>query len=81
MIESRPLPSSRLDLRTQQIHSDSAPRCRFDPVMKPSKRGKPVPIVHVDYTTKSGFERLDALMPKEEAERLKKTPFAAIQVR
>jgi hypothetical protein len=49
--------------------------------MKPSKRGKPVPIVHVDYTTKSGFERLDALVPKDEAERLKKTPFAAIQVR
>ena len=38
-----------------------------------------MPIVHVDYTTKSGFERLDALVPKEEAERLKKTPFAAIQ--
>ena len=63
------------------MHLDSALRCRFDPVMKPSKRGKPVPIVHVDYTTKSGFERLDALVPKEEAERLKKTPFAAIQVR
>ena len=39
-----------------------------------------MPLVHVDYTTKSGAERLDALLPKEEAERLKKTPFAAIQV-
>ena len=63
------------------MNLDSAPQCSFDPVSKPSKRGKPVPIVHVDYTTKSGFERLDALLPREEAERLKKTPFAAIQVR
>ena len=39
-----------------------------------------MPMVHVDYTTKSGAERLDALVPKEEAERLKRTPFAAIQV-
>ena len=46
-----------------------------------TKRGQPVPLVHVDYTTKSGAERLDALVPKEDAERLKKTPFAAIQVK
>ena len=38
-------------------------------------------MVHVDYTTKSGFERIDALLPQEEADRLKKTPFAAVQVR
>ena len=37
-------------------------------------------MIHVDYTTRSGAERLDALVPKEEAQRLKKTPFAAIQV-
>lgn len=37
-------------------------------------------MVHVDYTTKSGFERLNALVPQEEADRLKKTPFAAVQV-
>ena len=37
-------------------------------------------MVHVDYTTKSGAERLDALVPKEEAQRLKRTPFAAVQV-
>lgn len=60
---------------------ESLLQCSFNPATKPSQRGKPVPIVHVDYTTKSGFERLDALVPKEEAERLKKTPFAAIQVR
>ena len=46
-----------------------------------TKRGQPVPMVHVDYTTKSGAERLDALVPQEEAQRLKQTPFAAIQVR
>ena len=33
------------------------------------------------YTTKSGYEHLEALVPKEEAERLRKTPFAAVQVR
>ena len=54
--------------------------CRLNPLDKASARGKPVPFVHVDYTTKSGYERLEALVPKEEAERLRKTPFAAIQV-
>lgn len=39
-----------------------------------------MPSVHVDYTTKSGAERLDALLPEEEAQRLKQTPFAVIQV-
>jgi hypothetical protein len=43
-------------------------------------RRKPVPRVHVDYTTESGYKRLDELMPKEEADRLRKTPFAVIQV-
>ncbi|KAK9811501.1 hypothetical protein WJX72_004881 [[Myrmecia] bisecta] len=41
--------------------------------------GQPVPQVHVDYTTKSGPERLRAVLP-EDAERLSKTPFAVIQV-
>ena len=54
--------------------------CRLTPLDKASGRGKPVPFVHVDYSTKSGYERLEALVPKEEAERLRKTPFAAIQV-
>ena len=54
--------------------------CRLNPLDKASARGKPVPFVHVDYTTKSGYERLEALVPEEEAERLRKTPFAAIQV-
>ncbi len=58
----------------------SAVHCRLETAEKPSRSGQPVPMVHVDYTTKSGAERLDALLPKEEAERLKKTPFAAIQV-
>ena len=53
---------------------------RLTPLDKASGRGKPVPFVHVDYSTKSGYERLEALVPKEEAERLRKTPFAAIQV-
>ena len=40
-----------------------------------------MPVVHVDYTTKSGYERLEALVSNQEAERLRKTPFAAVQVR
>ena len=40
---------------------------------------KPVPLVHVDYTTTSGVQRLDALLP-EEADRLRETPFAVVQV-
>ena len=40
---------------------------------------KPVPLVHVDYTTTSGPQRLDALLP-EEADKLKETPFAVVQV-
>ncbi len=35
--------------------------------------------MHVDYTVKSGPERLQAVLP-DEAERLMKTPFAVIQV-
>ncbi len=54
--------------------------CSMSPLDRASARGKPVPFVHVDYTTKSGYERLEALVPKEEAHRLRKTPFAAIQV-
>lgn len=42
--------------------------------------GKPVARVHVDYTTKSGVERLHTLLP-DEADQLQKTPFAVIQVR
>lgn len=36
--------------------------------------------VHVDYTVKSGPERLQALLPAEEVAKLQKTPFAIIQV-
>ena len=41
--------------------------------------GLPVSKVHVDYTVKSGVERLHRVLP-EEAEKLQKTPFAVIQV-
>ena len=34
-----------------------------------------------DYTTVSGIERMRALLPAEEVERLQKTPFAVVQVR
>ncbi|KAK9807623.1 hypothetical protein WJX72_004557 [[Myrmecia] bisecta] len=44
-----------------------------------SMRGMPVARVHVDYTVKSGPERLQALLP-DEADQLTKTPFAVIQV-
>ena len=54
--------------------------CSFNRQEGVEKHGEPVPLIHVDYTTRSGAERLDALVPKEEAQRLKKTPFAAIQV-
>lgn len=46
----------------------------------PDARGQPVSRVHVDYTVKSGPERLQAVLPNE-AERLMKTPFAVIQAR
>ena len=46
----------------------------------PDARGQPVSRVHVDYTVKSGPERLQAVLP-DEAEELMKTPFAVIQVR
>ncbi len=36
-------------------------------------------MVHVDYTAKGGPLRLESLLP-EEADRLKQTPFAVIQV-
>ncbi|DBA80955.1 TPA: hypothetical protein ACH3X2_007172 [Trebouxia sp. C0005] len=45
----------------------------------PDAKGQPVSRVHVDYTVKSGPERLQAVLP-DEAERLMKTPFAVIQV-
>lgn len=45
----------------------------------PDAKGEPVSRVHVDYTVKSGPERLQAVLP-DEAERLMKTPFAVIQV-
>ena len=45
----------------------------------PDARGQPVSRVHVDYTVKSGPERLQAVLPNE-AEQLMKTPFAVIQV-
>ena len=41
--------------------------------------GQPVSRVHVDYTVKSGPERLQAVLPGE-ADKLMKTPFAVIQV-
>ena len=40
---------------------------------------QPVPLVHVDYTATSGVQRLNALLP-EEADRLRETPFAVVQV-
>lgn len=36
-------------------------------------------MAHVDYTAESGVDRLDALLP-EEADKLRKTPFAVVQV-
>ncbi len=45
----------------------------------PDAKGQPVSRVHVDYTVKSGPERLQAVLPNE-AEKLMKTPFAVIQV-
>lgn len=36
-------------------------------------------MAHVDYTENSGIDRLDALLP-DEADKLRKTPFAVIQV-
>lgn len=41
--------------------------------------GAPVPRTHVDYTEKSGVERLNALLP-DEADELRQTPFAVVQV-
>ena len=43
------------------------------------EQGQPVSRVHVDYTVKSGPERLQAVLP-DEADKLMKTPFAVIQV-
>lgn len=45
----------------------------------PDAPGQPVSRVHVDYTVKSGPERLQAVLP-DEADKLMKTPFAVIQV-
>ncbi|KAK9806032.1 hypothetical protein WJX73_007367 [Symbiochloris irregularis] len=42
-------------------------------------RNQPVSRVHVDYTLKSGVERLHMLLP-DEADKLQRTPFAVIQV-
>ena len=53
--------------------------CRQDPTQN-VKEGQPVARVHVDYTVKSGPERLQALLPVEEVAQLQKTPFAIIQV-
>ena len=36
-------------------------------------------MAHVDYTAESGIDRLDALLP-DEAEKLRETPFAVVQV-
>lgn len=44
----------------------------------PKIRG-PVPFIHVDYTLASGPERVETLLPQDEADRLRKTPFAVIQ--
>lgn len=57
--------------------------CRSDEEKKHEleleQRGQPVARVHVDYTTRSGVERLHMLLP-DEAEKLQQTPFAVIQV-
>ena len=53
--------------------------CRQDPTQN-VKEGQPVARVHVDYTVKSGPERLQALLSAEEVAELQKTPFAIIQV-
>ena len=45
----------------------------------PDAPNQPVSRVHVDYTVKSGPERLQAVLP-DEAHKLMKTPFAVIQV-
>lgn len=42
-------------------------------------RQQPVGMAHVDYTTNSGIDRLTELLP-EEADKLRQTPFAVIQV-
>lgn len=47
-------------------------------LQNPKARG-PVSNVHVDYTVESGPHRIHEVLP-EEADRLKKTPFAVIQV-
>ena len=51
-----------------------------DQVATPAARSQPVVRAHVDYTIKSGRERLHALLP-DEAEKLQQTPYAVIQVR
>ena len=46
---------------------------------KPIVQGLPVVRAHVDYTLRSGQERLKALLP-DEWEKLQKTPYGIIQV-
>ena len=53
---------------------------RVNPQEGASALGRPLNYVHVDDTIKSGYENLEALVPKEEAERLRTTPFAKILV-
>ncbi|KAK9817716.1 hypothetical protein WJX72_001133 [[Myrmecia] bisecta] len=50
-----------------------------DPSILP-KPGRPVARVHVDYTATSGADRLNALLPADEADSLRRTPFAIVQV-
>ncbi|KAK9843127.1 hypothetical protein WJX74_007373 [Apatococcus lobatus] len=50
-----------------------------DQAITPAARYKPVVRAHVDYTLKSGQERLHALLP-DEAEKLQKSPYGVIQV-
>ena len=53
---------------------------RLEPQDKASAQGTPFPLVYVDYTTKSGYGHLEGLVPEDEAERLRRTPFAKIVV-
>ena len=63
-----------------KLHSRLKPQDKASLELQGKPR-PPVPSVSVDYIDKSGSERLEALVPIEEAERLRRTPFAAVQVR
>ncbi|KAK9859835.1 hypothetical protein WJX84_000544 [Apatococcus fuscideae] len=72
---------TRVHIFDHTLRDGTAKEDRNDAVKDPTKpapRGKPVVRAHVDYTEKSGANRLKELLP-EEAERLQKTPYAVIQ--